>query len=97
MRRTSKDLEYLVKTTTRDRTKDVDLFSEREVRLVEHGWRESKFGKTTEEGRELAKALREYAEETFKWELEEDEYLDRINRNIQRKGLAEVLEQIEFE
>ena len=68
MRRTKRDLTYLVETTTAEETKDTALFGDRGVRLAEHGWRESKFGETTKEGCELAELLREHAEETYRWE-----------------------------
>lgn len=97
MKRTKKDLEYLVETTTEDGTKDTALFGEREIRLVDHGWRKTKFGETTSEGCELAKALRKYADDHFKWELQEDEYPEKVKRHASKKGTAELLEELGFE
>lgn len=97
MRRTKKDLEYLVDTTTENGTKDTALFGEREDRLVDHGWRETRFGETTSEGCDLAKALRQYADEKFKWDLNEDEYPERIRKHASRKGTKKLLKEIGFE
>lgn len=96
MRRTKKDLVYLVKTTTVEGTKkDTALFAERELRLVEHGWRKSKFGETTEKGRNLAGSLREFINEKFKGSFTEEDYPDQIKKVVQNEGVTEILTELE--
>ena len=66
-RRTKTDLKYLVQTTDAngDTNHDEALFAEREQRLVEHGWKDSVFGETTESGAALSQNLQEYARSMY--------------------------------